>query len=457
MKESFKGFYDLPDDGLSEIWSADETLFILDTNILLNLYQYSQETQDEFFKALDAVKGKLWIPFHVALEYQRRRLEVIRNEKSVFATIHKKLDALKDRVGNDFSEFNLKARNTDLFDLEESFKKDLFSLVDNFKVEVSKADKSQPCVRTYDVIRAKLDGLLEGKVGVEPTEDWVLKVAEDGKKRYENKVPPGYEDTNKDKDASKASFTFNNVQYERKYGDLIIWKQMIEHLSQLTDIQNVIFITDDSKEDWWEIIDSRGEKKIGARPELRSEIYAEAGIENFKMYHTNDFLAAAEEYCGISVDEKAIEETQSLLNHWGLKNSIQDSVYNSDILDIYHKYLKELEMHDSDLSATKDYREALDEMKMHKSDLSATKNYHKYFKELEMHESDLRATKDYYKYLNELKMRESNLSATKDYHEALARLDNRKISINEKKHHKSELNAAAKLKKLLDDLNDIDK
>lgn len=442
MKDSFKGFYDLPDDGLSKVWSADETLFILDTNILLNLYQYSQETQDEFFKALDVVKGRLWIPFHVALEYQRRRLEVIRIEKSVFATIHKKLDALKERVGNDFSEFNLKARNTELFDLEESFKKDLFSLVDNFKVEVSKADKSQPCVRTYDVIRAKLDELLEGRVGVEPTEQWVLKVAEEGKKRYENKVPPGYEDTNKDKDPSKATFTFNNVQYERKYGDLIIWKQMIEHLSKLTTIQNVIFITDDSKEDWWEILDSRGEKKIGARPELRSEIYAEAGIENFKMYHTNDFLAAAEEYCGISVDEKAIEETQFLLNNWELKNSIHDSVPDFDILDSYHEYLSEFKMHESDFSATKDYREALAELKMHESDLSATKNYHEALAELNMHESDF--------------------SATKNYHEALARLDNRKISINEEKYRKSlaklknrksELSAAAKLKKFLDDLD----
>lgn len=326
MKEKFKMFYESSEQELSELWSSDETVFIFDTNILLNLYQYSQETQDEFFKILKIIEDRIWIPFHVALEYQRRRLDVIRDEKAVFRKIDDKLTSIKKSVDNNFSEFKLKARNPDLFDIEEKFKRDICSLIDNFKVEVDRVGKSQPCVRTHDEIRAKLDNLLVGKIGDEPKEDWVLQVATDGAIRYENKVPPGYQDISKDKDASKASFTHNNIKYERKFGDLIIWKQILEYLKSLDNLKNIIFITDDSKEDWWEIIDSGGDKNIGARPELKSEVYRETGVDSFKMYHTNDFLTAAKKYCGITVDDKAIEETEDLFKNSKLKDLLQEQL-----------------------------------------------------------------------------------------------------------------------------------
>ena len=422
MKASFKGFYDLPEDSLSEIWSSDGTLFILDTNILLNLYQYSQETQDEFFKILDILQDRLWIPFHVALEYQRRRLDVIRNEKLVFANINKKLSAIQSMVSRDFSEFNLKARNTELFDLEESFKKDLFSLIDTFKTEVDKADKLQPCVRSHDAIRANLDQLLEGKVGVEPTGEWVLNIAKEGSIRYANKVPPGYEDVSKDKDISKASFTFNGITYERKYGDLVIWKQIIEHVKEHSSITNIIFITDDSKEDWWEILNSRGEKTIGARPELRSEIHAEAGIENFKMYHTNDFLAAAKEYCGVPVDDKAIEETGFLLNNWELKSLFNENAPSLSVEDSYRKALASFSMGIPSIGLRDSYSEALAKLKMTNPNLSTADIYNEALAKLKMTNPNLSIADSYSEALANLKMTDPNLSIADSYSEALANL-----------------------------------
>lgn len=364
MKEKFKVFYELSEQELSEVWSNDDTIFVFDTNILLNLYQYSEETQNEFFKILDIVKDRIWIPFHVALEYQRRRLEVIRNEKAVFKKIDDKLNKIKDTVGSNFSEFKLKARNPDLFGIEEKFKEDICSLVDVFKVEVERVGKSQPCVRTHDEIRAKLDNLLEGRVGDEPNEEWVQQVATDGATRYDNEVPPGYKDVNKDNDASKASFTYNNIKYERKFGDLIIWKQILEHLSSLTRIKNVIFITDDSKEDWWEIVDSGGKKNIGARPELKSEMYRETEVDSFKMYHTNDFLTAAKKYCGIAVDDKAIEETEDLFNSLKLRDLLQEQLINLQ------------QRHSEVVSNETSLEERLSNLHMHSKNFSHDELYH---------------------------------------------------------------------------------
>ena len=445
MRESFKGFYDVSEDSLSEIWSSDSTLFILDTNILLNLYQYSQETQDEFFKILDIVQNRLWIPFHVALEYQRRRLDVIRNEKSVFSNINKKLATIKSMVSRDFSEFNLEARNTNLFDLEESFKKDLFSLIDTFKKEVDEADKLQPCVRSYDAIRAKLDALLEGKIGAEPTSAWVLDITKEGEVRYANKVPPGYEDVSKDKDIGKASFTFNSVTYERKYGDLIIWKQIIGHLKKQSGITNVIFITDDSKEDWWEILDSRGNKTIGARPELRSEIYAEAGIENFKMYRTNDFLVAAKEYYGVSIGDKAIEETGSLLNTWELNDLLNENDPNLIAADKYDNYRKALATFNMGITNTgfrDNYFETLANIRKFNSSLSTTDSYIKLLADIKKTNPSLGIADNYCEIIDNIKKNDPSLFNEGTYREFFNKIDEQN----------SEYEQASALRKFLKDM-----
>lgn len=426
MRKSLKGFYDLPNDSLSEIWSSDSTLFILDTNILLSLYQYSLETRSELLKVLGLVQGRIWIPFHVALEYQRRRLDVVRNEKLVFANINKKLSTIQNMVSRDFSEFDLKARNTALFDLEERFKKDLFSLIDSFKAEVDEADKAQPCVRSDDVIRAQLDVLLEGKVGVEPSDEWVLDIAKQGIVRYANKVPPGYEDVNKEKDTSKASFTFNGVTYERKYGDLIIWKQIIEHVKEQSGITNVIFITDDSKEDWWEIINSRGDKTIGARPELRSEIHSEAGVENFKMYHTNDFLAAAKVYCDVSVDDKAIEETGFLLNNWELKNLLNENASKLNLNDTYHEILARFSMGIPSIGLRDSYDETVDTLKATNQSLSIADSYSQALANLKMTDPSRSITDSYSQALTNLQKANPSLSNEDVYRELLSKINKHK-------------------------------
>ena len=70
-----------------------------------------------------------------------------------------------------------------------------------------------------------------------------------------------------------------NIQLEcKKYGDFIIWKQLIEHA--IDTKKNVIFVTDDEKEDWWEEFNG---KTIGPRPELSKE-FREKTSKLFLMY-----------------------------------------------------------------------------------------------------------------------------------------------------------------------------
>ncbi|MBH0007687.1 PIN-like domain-containing protein [Psychrobacter sp. SWN149] len=369
MKEKFKVFYEPSEQDLSEAWSNSETIFIFDTNILLNLYHYSQETQDEFFKILNLIEDKVWIPFHVALEYQRRRLDVIKNEKYLFDDIENKLKDIKTLANNSFSGFKLKVRNSDLFEMEEDFKKEVCSLADKFIAEVNKADKAQPSVRTHDEIRAKLDDLLEGKIGEEPEQTWVTEVAVEGDTRYKNEVPPGYKDASKGNEDSKAVFIYNDIEYQRKFGDLIIWKQILEHLEKLDSIKNVIFITDDIKEDWWEIVKCDGSKFIGARTELKKEIYKKTGINIFKMYNSKDFVAAATSYCGILINDKAIEETKDAFDSLNTSSNVVEKYQsNNDLAANWEDILSAVEKYQADNDLATKWQGALSAVEKYQAD-----------------------------------------------------------------------------------------
>lgn len=408
MKESFKAFYELSEQELSEIWSNDETIIILDTNILLSLYEYSQSTRNEFFKILKIVKDNIWIPFHVALEYQRGRLYIIRREKTSLKKFNTKLDSIKDVVTDEFSIFDFESKHPDLFSIEEKFRKDICSLVDSFKTEVDKVDETQPCATEYDDIRAELDSLLEGKVGKEPEEAWVLQVAKQGATRYDNKTPPGYMDASKD----GSSFTYNNIRYERKFGDLIIWKQILKYLKSASSVKNVIFITNDSKDDWCNILDKHN---FGARPELKSEMYKETGVGSFMMYSANEFLNAVKKYKSVDVEDKAIEETKHIFDSWNMylkSDSLKKYKLDSGVLSALEKYSE-----DNDISAKL------------KGALSSVEKY---------------------KVENDTSAKLKGILSIMEKH----KLDSDVLSVLEK--YNEDNNISAKLNKILDNINKID-
>lgn len=77
------------------IWK--EADFCLDTNVLLDVYRYSNANRAAFLKLLDAIKGRLFIPNRVGVEFARNRITVIRGHYGPQGIIISKLqDAAKD-------------------------------------------------------------------------------------------------------------------------------------------------------------------------------------------------------------------------------------------------------------------------------------------------------------------------------------------------------------------------
>ncbi len=342
MKNSFKGFYNPNKDDIKKAWNSEETIFVFDTNVFLNLYSYAEQTRADFFELLKTINEKIWIPHQVGLEYQRRRLEVIRDEKGIFNKIFDSLNKIEKTLKSDLEPLALKRRFPKLHDNTEKLIGDINKSISSYKKSVTYWDDKQPCVRSHDSIRENIDLLTEGKIGPAPkSQDWLDKLYEDGQIRYENKIPPGFKDKVKEH-SEERYFFYDELKYDRQYGDLILWKQLLDKASE-DNIKNVIFVTDDSKEDWWYILDSRGKKQIGPHAGLKNEIYQKTNITMFQMYNTSSFLEDGNVFLDIDVHDSSIKDanTYFLEDRGGnLKrgNLSVDSDYARMLFDSLEKY-----------------------------------------------------------------------------------------------------------------------
>ncbi len=311
MKNSFKGFHNVSQQKLEQLWKDEKTLFVFDANVLLNLYGYAIQTRNDFFKILDSISNNVWISYHAGLEYQRRRLTVIKNEKSVFNEIESNLDKIQNVFKGDFEQLALRRRFPKLYENTEKLEKEINKSIASYKKSVAHWNNEQPCVRSHDSIREKINNLFESKVGDKPeSQVWLDNLYKEGAERFKNKVPPGFKDAGKGKKDEDTHFYYEGLNYERQFGDLIIWKQIIKK-SQEEGVKNVIFVTDDAKDDWWYKINSNGKKVVGPLAELQAEIYSESNIDSFHMYSTSMFMKDGESYMSVDVDESSIIDART--------------------------------------------------------------------------------------------------------------------------------------------------
>lgn len=339
MKELFKGFYTPSEQNIKKSWSDDKTLFVFDTNVLLNLYRYTEATRDDFFSILDNISEKVWLPYHVGLEYQRNRLTVIKSEKAIFNDLNDYLNNLEKNIETaKLQELKLNQRLPELDKKTKKMHENIKKLIITHKNEIEDWNKKQPDVRSGDKIRKKIDKVFDNKIGSAPeNQKWLDDLYQDGKKRYELNVPPGYMDK-KDKE-DKNNYIYADLEYVPMYGDLIIWKQIINKVKD-DKIESLIFITDDVKEDWWYILNSNGKKEIGARAELRDEIYRNSNITSFELLRTTDFMKNGKEILALSVKASSIDEAKINFENKRIK-------YN---LKLNEKVLKQLEELNSNTS-----------------------------------------------------------------------------------------------------------
>jgi PIN domain-containing protein len=110
MRDLFPGYY-APKD-FQELW--DRATFVLDANVLLNLYRFPKPAADELLSVLDKIGDRLWVPYQAALEYQVNRLDVINEQRERFEKVRTTLDKSLNELTSAFEKLQLKKRHSSI-------------------------------------------------------------------------------------------------------------------------------------------------------------------------------------------------------------------------------------------------------------------------------------------------------------------------------------------------------
>lgn len=322
-----------------KIWK--EGVFIFDSNVLLDLYRLPESAKNDLLGVFknENFNNRIWIGFQVIMEFLNNRLTVIGDQKNMFSKIKILTEKLITETNDLSTTYKTEIEKLKLSQRHSLINPDEYINTDNLKktTEVYIAflkhledlESKQNDVNDTDEIKELIINIFNNKIGESFDKDNLDLIYKDGTKRYESKIPPGFMDIKKE-----GSYFFEDKEYIRKFGDLILWKEIIK-LSNDKKLKYVVLVTGDVKEDWWE--EKRG-KKIGARKELLNEIYTQCPeVDVFHLYNTSTFLKFAKEEIDKTIKDSSITETLELINN---NSKIIGSI--EDISIIKRDYLKQL-------------------------------------------------------------------------------------------------------------------
>lgn len=281
MKNKFIGYYSSDGDYENEVW--DDSILIVDTNVLLDIYRVSPETSNDLKNVLKsyAERDCLWIPYQVAKEYHEELYHVVYEQMKKFDSTYKCL--------NDFKEKINQKRNHPFLDKEQF--QQISEMADKIRQTFDDRKKELKKYVKGESLKTEIADIFEGRVGDEPTNDELEKIRKDGEKRYKDKIPPGFEDGCKECD--------------KRYGDLIIWKQIISYAKD--NHRHVIFVSSDTKDDWYL---KEGSQLIMPHPCLFQEFMKETG-RYILIYSLELFLKIVKDKGVVNVNDESIVEVQA--------------------------------------------------------------------------------------------------------------------------------------------------
>ena len=364
MKEQFFEFdYSLDESELKQIWQSSETIFVIDTNVFLNLYSYQETTRNTIFDIMEKLKERLWSPHQIMLEYNKNRNEIIYKSRKNFESIANHLTNYIN--SHNCTSNELKTFDTDygkiypeLRDLFSNFEKEssqysrdfIEQLTEKSKVVSNKIEELRQQtinLKGKDTIRERLASFYsDDKIGHPYTKEQIDKIYEEGQTRYDLLIPPGY------KDADKTEIYFHRgIFYQSKFGDLLLYKQILQHCKD-SNVTNVIFITEDNKEDWKEKIPHEKQSYYGIRREIRAEAFEEALIKNFITFNVKEFIESSNQD---KLEESLVDDLDSVhqlyLNYSNInsyKNRTED-VLLGDYNNKKNEILKQIKSYEDNL------------------------------------------------------------------------------------------------------------
>ncbi|GAA2623862.1 hypothetical protein GCM10010425_19160 [Streptomyces spororaveus] len=301
----------------------NDGIIVLDTNVLLSLYEYTETSRQEVLSALEQAAGRLWMPYQVGLEFVRGRRSTLESRKRALADaasdVNKKLMAARKaiveaktlvcaqldkyaRAHEEIAQLQALAADTSVdahLDLyRREFKRHLDMLKADHSLALNTADASDPILACI----AELYG--EG-VGEQP-EDQVLRerIEEATNFRFPNKIPPGFADSGKETPLRSA-------------GDFLLWEELIDHVSKMPGgSRQVLFVSNDTKEDWYE--SELGSRSARPWPSLVDELKRRAGAD-LRVETPLSFYGGIKEFLDAELAEDTYAEIERVSEAFELR------------------------------------------------------------------------------------------------------------------------------------------
>lgn len=279
MREIFKHHHRLTEAERAKLWST--CIFVFDTNSLLNIYRYNSKTRNDFLKIFKKLRDRSWIPYQVAKEFYKNRLDVIQDQKRKFSELDESINATFKTLRD--GKF---AKST--FLKIDEIEKIISPGIDAARKLIDTQKQDHPDLILHDPYLEELVDIVGDNIGIEPTSESLAKLYDIAEERISKQVPPGYLDSKK--------------QSPQKYGDVLIWFEILEHAKSKS--LPIVLITDDDKDDWWQKPEGR---KLGPRPELREEMQKCSGVE-FYLFNPSYLLENAKKELQIEISEDSIKD-----------------------------------------------------------------------------------------------------------------------------------------------------
>ncbi len=291
--------YNFTLDEFKEFWEL-EPIIVFDTNAILHLYKMSSGVTEDILKNFELISvNRYWLPAQVCVEYNMNKEASRKRGFAKYTGVVQDINQIIDKSEASFKKRFNRYSNLDFPKIKELSEK-IFGLLKEIKDSAQNYSKSiqeeielNKKLLDKDKVEEFIKKLTDNEcIGSKYTIPQLLDVYKEGEERYKYKIPPGYEDIVKDK---------NDPTKTQKFGDLIIWKQVIDKAK--AEDKPIIFITNDDKEDWWVI--NNGERE---RP--RDELYEEFEMmtsQKIEIMNLNNFYKVFARHYNVLNNRTAIE------------------------------------------------------------------------------------------------------------------------------------------------------
>ncbi len=289
--DGFEGYRTATSEDVDSVLT--DGLVVLDTNVLLNLYRYSDSSRHAMVAVLGALGDRLWIPHQVMREFWRNRERALSSPRGDVAesvsTLRKQRDACLEVLSQWVNRGALADTTAESLksDIDQTFR----TATDAIEALVDARQLDQAKNTANDAVLLMLEPVLKGKVGCGMSQVDYTAAVQEGQRRADAGEPPGFGDAKAKADRGG----------EGAAGDYLVWEQVLVEAEKRK--KDVLLVTGDvNKGDWWR---REGTNARGPRNELVQELKQRAGTRLF-MLRPEELLTKARTSLSVDVQDESV-------------------------------------------------------------------------------------------------------------------------------------------------------